>query len=344
MDGPHGGMRVSHGTREFVALDHLKRLREAPIDLVALFAVIIGFDFAIAVGPTGGAVRVLFGLLLVTFAPGYLVVSILSPEDRQRLPLLETPDKRFARDRLERIALAVAISFMLGPLFGLGLAALGISYTSDLVLVLLNTLLVFGIIVAAYRRLQVPPEQRFSVTVHRRVLSSILAEFRKPTVHGVLNLVLLAVVVAAAATMAFAIAAPQDGEQTTSLALLGENESGSLVAGDYPRTLTADGNESFVVEVTNREGERTSYTVVATLQRVEPNGTAVTAQRELTRFQGTVDAGQQWRQTHTVEPTLTGQRLRLVYLLYEDDAPANPDIESAYRSVYVWVSVSSGTV
>jgi len=46
---------------------------------------------------------------------------------------------------------------------------------------------------------------------------------------------------------------------------------------------------------------------------------------------------------HTVAPTLPGERLRLVYLLYKGDPPAEPTVENAYREVHLWVNVSEGT-
>jgi uncharacterized membrane protein len=42
-----------------------------------------------------------------------------------------------------------------------------------------------------------------------------------------------------------------------------------------------------------------------------------------------------------VTPTLTGQRLRLAYLLYRGSPPPDPTVENAYREVHLWINVSA---
>ena len=37
---------------------------------------------------------------------------------------------------------------------------------------------------------------------------------------------------------------------------------------------------------------------------------------------------------------MTGERLRLAFLLYDGPVPAAPGVESAYRETHLWVNVS----
>jgi uncharacterized membrane protein len=51
--------------------------------------------------------------------------------------------------------------------------------------------------------------------------------------------------------------------------------------------------------------------------------------------------GETWTEEYGITPTMEGERLRLVFLLYEGEPPANPTLENAYRSSRLWVNVSA---
>jgi uncharacterized membrane protein len=42
-----------------------------------------------------------------------------------------------------------------------------------------------------------------------------------------------------------------------------------------------------------------------------------------------------------VTPELTGDRMRLTYMLYRGAPPATPTTDNAYRELHLWVNVSS---
>jgi len=88
-----------------------------------------------------------------------------------------------------------------------------------------------------------------------------------------------------------------------------------------------------------------NYTVVVALQavRFRNNSSGVMRQERLGRFQTRLSHNETWQRNHTIEPTMTGERLRLVYLLYEGAAPSQPTVENAYREVHLWVNVSEGS-
>jgi uncharacterized membrane protein len=94
--------------------------------------------------------------------------------------------------------------------------------------------------------------------------------------------------------------------------------------------------------VGNHEHESVSYTVIVLAQdvAVENNSTTVLAEQQLRRFQPTVADNETWQRQHTVAPTLTGDTVRLTYLLYRGPPPADPTIDNAYREVHLWVTVT----
>jgi uncharacterized membrane protein len=125
----------------------------------------------------------------------------------------------------------------------------------------------------------------------------------------------------------------------TEASLLTANENGELVAADYQTKLTAGQPADYVLAIDNQEGEVTQYTVVVEMQRIE-DGDAVLS-KEVKRLQNTVPHNETWLARHQVSSELLGDDLRLTYLIYRGEAPDTLTRESAYRSLSLWVDVSS---
>lgn len=294
-------------------------------------------------------VRTGLGLGFVLFAPGYVLVAVLFPG-------AGTPETgggsrstttRSGVDGPERLVLSVGTSVALAALTSLvlGLVRGGIGTAS--VFLVLGTLTLVGLVPAARRRLQVPPGRRFHPGVGAAIdrLRSGLLEPATP-LDATLNValvVLLVVVLVSVGT-----GAPETGEddgRLTEFYLLAPDENGTYVPEAYPSSLAADGTDLAVV-IDNQERERRTYTVVVVIQRVsEPGGAmTVTGEAELDRFRQTLAAGETARIRHTITPpSMTGRDLRLVYLLYVDDPPADPTVENAYRELHLWVDVPASS-
>jgi uncharacterized membrane protein len=110
------------------------------------------------------------------------------------------------------------------------------------------------------------------------------------------------------------------------------------------------------VGIGNHEHRATEYTVVATLQRVDtrrageasvndstgPGNVSISVleAEELARFDPELEHDEAWLREHDVTPTLSGENLRLTYLLYRGSLPEEPGVGNAYREVNLWVNVS----
>jgi len=116
------------------------------------------------------------------------------------------------------------------------------------------------------------------------------------------------------------------------------------VADNYPTEFQQGESQSLIVGIGNQEHEQVQYTVVVQLQRVQRvgNETQVQERSELQRFQPTVGHNETWQQQHQVTPDMSGERLRLQYLLYRDEPAGTPEQSSAYREVHLWVNVTQG--
>jgi uncharacterized membrane protein len=158
-----------------------------------------------------------------------------------------------------------------------------------------------------------------------------------------MNVLLAVAVVVALGGVSYATAVPGNEERFTEFYLLAEEADGDLVAAGYPTEFEAGDPRSQYVGLTNREGETVAYTVLVQIQRVRVTNDSVQVREreELRRFTPEVSDGETWRRNHTVAPTMTGERLRLTYLLYRDAPPADPTVGNAYQHTYTWVNVSA---
>jgi uncharacterized membrane protein len=155
---------------------------------------------------------------------------------------------------------------------------------------------------------------------------------------GVLGVVLTAALLVTAAG-AVGLVADEAGDtgSATELYVLGQNESGDLVAGSYPSELTVDEPVTLGVGVGTVGTDGLDGTVVVRLERVSTQGETVTVEEStlLDRFPVQVAAGERTVTRHTVRPPVAGERLRLTYRLYDAGG------EQPLRRVQLWVTVQA---
>ena len=157
-----------------------------------------------------------------------------------------------------------------------------------------------------------------------------------------MNVLLAASILLAVGAVGFAVMVPPDGEQFTEFYLLTEDDDGELVAANYPEEFELGESQPVVVGIENSEGETVEYTVVVQLQEVEVvgNETNVLQREEIDRINSPAIADNgTWQYRHDIQPTMTGSELRLQYLLYKGEPPAEPTLENSYRDVHLWIDV-----
>jgi len=210
--------------------------------------------------------------------------------------------------------------------------------------------------VDARRRWALPVADRFSVP-YRSWIDSGRRELFEPETRldGALNVLLVVSVLLAVGSVAYAVAVPPQGEQFSEFYLLTENDEGELVADGYPTEFVRGESAPVVVGIGNNEYESTEYTVVVELQRVEAVGGGnlsvanatenatteiqVVERERLGELSAQLAHNETWQQSHELSPTLTGENLRVQYLLYRGEPPAEPTRDNAYRSLHLWVDV-----
>ena len=369
-------------------------VRTLPADLAAVLALVLLTNAAVLAPLIRETpLRIPLGLAFVLFVPGYAFIAALFPEAGES-PTGDgwedgptdagesaapdddsaTPDDgllagvgRSGIDGIERVALAFGLSIALVPLIGLVLNFTPWGIRLVPIMLAVSGFTVAATVVAAVRRWELPPDERFRVP-YRAWIAAGRAEVFGPETRtdAVLNVLLAASVVLALGAVSFAIMVPPAGEQFSALYVLTEDDDGELVAGDYPTELTAGESAEIVVGVDNREHDTVAYTLVLVEQQVafedgvdsgdagdpvvdanetdgdDPAavGLEVVDQNELDRFEPTLAHNESWLHPHAVEPTFTGENVRLVWLLFPDgEVPAEPSTDDTEYWVHLWVDV-----
>jgi uncharacterized membrane protein len=298
-------------------------------------------------------IRIVVALLVALFVPGYALIAALFPEcgppvsKETAVPPTEagSDTQPSGIDVLERLVLSFGASIAVVPLVGLVLNFTPWGLRLVPILVGLTIVTVLLTILAAVRRTRLPSEEQFDPRPVRWLVSELrgLAAPEDRT-DALLNVLLVVSVLLAVGSVAYAVSDPAPEEEFTEFYLLTENETGDLVAANYPTNFTTGESQSIVVGIGNEEGGQERYTVVTQLQAVEiGDGTvAVTDARELDRFSRELSDGASVNLTREITPReLTGERLRVQFLLYRGQVPDTPDPSSAYRETHLWVNVTA---
>lgn len=323
-------------------------LRGLPSDLVAVALLTLLVNAAVFVPSLRGTpLQTVLGLVFVIVVPGYALVSALFPEaDQSTFRTGEDPHAFRATDRwdisgVERAALSLGSSIAIVPLVGIGLNFTPWGIQLVPIMAVLSGFTLSATAVALARRLVLAPDERFQVRLLPHL--SWLDGVRSPDTRfgALLNLTLFVGILVAAGSVGFALATPSPADATTEFYLLTENDDGELVAADYPEELVAGDPASLTVGIDNMEFEQVDYTVVVQLQEVErtDDGVRVLERRQLDRFEASLDGEERWRRAHEITPTMTGEDLRIQYLLYRGEPPDDPTAETAYRTLHLWVDV-----
>lgn len=287
------------------------------------------------VNPLGPG-RVVVGGAFVLLGPGYALTAALFPREESAVA---GTGGRLTLSGLERLVCALGLSIVTVPLLVLFLnyTAWGITPSSVVLTLLWFVLGVTG--VAAVRRLRVPESERYRLPIGDAVTEI--------TGTGPATAVIGALFVLSLAVAGTALATTDGGQQYTEFYLLSQDdETGDIVADDYPETISPAGSEPVYVGIENMEGRQMTYTVLVEFHRIDTadGERSVTARWREARYETQLRDGAGNGTAVRVSPpeSTAGDRLRLTVLLYKGSPGEAPRIASAYRSVHVWVDVPAG--
>ncbi|WP_158217307.1 DUF1616 domain-containing protein [Halorubrum sp. Ib24] len=300
--------------------------------------------------PEGSAVRLVAAGTALLFLPGYALTLAVFPGSRTEENEARTPlNRRYfesamsSLDPFERLALAVGFSVCLMPIYGFVVEMTGAAYDSWTVIGLVSAATTLFTALAAIRY-RISPTQIDPPSPFAYLAETVADEVSAPTPgKRALNVAVVVMLVIATATVTVAMASPAESPEYTTAVLLTETDDGELVAAGYPDRLQAGETADLVFRVENRESLAVTYEVVVQLQRVSDDGT-VTEVSIRDQFEQTVDPGSAWEQDHRVTSDMSGERLRLAYLIYKGESPAEPTLSNSYRNLTLWVGTEGSGV
>lgn len=323
------------------------------LDLLAILAY-TGVAAVAAMGAVGGVLRAALVVPLVVFVPGYAVIAAVYPrrDGTANIPTFDDstqPPERYAVSGTERFVLSAVVSVAIVPM------AAAVANFTPMKITLFPVLMgVVGVtalftLLAAISRLRVSAEERFAIAPSSL---GLLVEGLFGPRHDdgstvrILNVVLVVAILLVGASGAFAATQQPKSEQFTEMYLVTDEPGGEGSPPSYTSDLTKGQAQSYTVSITNQEGRQVDYTAVVQLQRVKTtdggDSVQVTGADQLDTFGKTLAPGEQYNHTHEVAPTATGDNLRIVYLLYTGNPPANPTVQNADYVMKMPVNVSGG--
>ena len=300
-------------------------IRETPYDLIICVILALTLVALISFFPDS-LPRQILGLVFVLFLPGYAATAALFPENEQI-------------DGIERVALSFGLSIAIVPLIGLALNFTPWGIRLDPILASVSAFIVASSLVAWYRRMRLPADERFAIVVDVKV------DFRgMPLVDKLLTIGIVIMLVASVIVLAWAITTPRVGERFTQLAILGPGG----MATDYPRNLTVGQDAKVLLSIKSFEHRSQNYTLMIVLTNSTDNSTAATQYsinwsqtNGLAPHLGivqnfTLQHLQFYNQTFDFDVTAPGT-WKLQFLLYTEGQPLT---QSAYREVHLWLNIA----
>ena len=307
--------------------------RTIPYDLAACYAWLAATLLSIYLpGVNGTFLRVVFGIPVILFIPGYALIAALFPAAKDI-------------DGIERIALSFGLSIAVVPLIGLALNYTPWGIRLDPIVISLTIFTLCMCCAAQYRRARVPAAERYTVPFGA-MRQSVTAEFfpkETTRLDRILSIVLLIAILAAVATTVYVIVVPKEGEKFTEFFILGKDQK----AADYPTRLVVGENSSLSIGIGNHEYRNITYTVETYLVSMSfderTNTSSLQAMDRLGRFTVPVSHNQTRIIPYGIVPSKTGYN-RIEFLLFNDTVPSDRTtgmdrINRSYRDLHLWVTV-----
>jgi uncharacterized membrane protein len=257
---------------------------------------------------TSGVLRIIFGLCLVLFFPGYSLLSALFPGKGDL-------------SGIERVALSFGLSIAIVPLVGLILNYTPWGIRLYAILIAITIFIFAAAAIAWQRQRRLPSQERFEVT-----FTVALPQWAgMSNLDKGLSIGLVVAIVAALGCLGYVIANPKQGEKFTEFYILGPEGK----AENYPQQVMVGEEAKVILGIVNHEHQLLSYRVEIKINGVKNKeiGTGILAHEE------------KWERVVRFIPEEVGVKQRVEFWLYKDDA-LQPYLEEPLH-LYINVNNSS---
>lgn len=278
-----------------------------PMDILLIIILTILTAAFVLIPPLNETfIRIILGILLVLFIPGYSLIAAIFP-------------KKGDLESIERVALSFGLSIAVTPLMGLILNYTPWGIRLDPILICITAFTLVMCLIAFVRRRRLPDEEKYSVKFGD-FLDDIRGSFKgKSQTERILSIILIISIILAISTTVYIIVKPKEGEKFTEFYILGPEGK----ASNYPTNLTQGQTGSVIIGVVNHEYSTQNYQLV-----VKVNGTT------LKNDTITLTNNQKMEIPFNFTAGTSGPK-KMEYLLFK-----LPDQENPYRSLHLWLNIS----
>jgi len=263
-------------------------------------------------------IRIILGLPLVLFLPGYALIAAVFP-------------RKDDLDAIERIALSFGLSIAITPLLGLALNYTPFGIRLSPILIVLSVFTISLALGAYVRRSRIPEEDRFVVDFDEFkdfLLAQVFFSKKKKCIDRILTVVLIISIILAISMTVYVIITPKEGEKFTEFYVLGSNGT----ASDYPTNLKVGEEGEVIIGIVNHEYANVTYRLEVRLNRGVIDEKSVELMHNET-----------WESPFTFKTTRAGEDQKLEFLLFKNpfnkSVYGKEDKEEVYRSLHLWVDV-----
>jgi uncharacterized membrane protein len=267
--------------------------------IVALLFVIIAFL-------PNNIVRIVLGLPVVLFFPGYTLLASLFP-------------RKDNLSDIERFALSFGLSIAVVPLLALVLNYLPWGIRLYPILIALFIFIFAMSVIGWYRNRKLLQEERIALHIYIR-LPSLSHLWSSQTLRDkIITVVLIVFIIGAICGLVYVARQPRNVEKFTEFYIL--NDAGQVES--YPGTINLGQSVKVILGVINHENETTTYKIEITLggKNIQPHDPF------------TLNAEQKQEQEITITPFEPGDKQELEFLLYKGDSL------DVYESLHLWLDV-----
>lgn len=282
---------------------------------LALILIITAIAIVVVLAPSASVIipRAIVGLLLIFFAPGYVLLAAVFPQKE-------------SITNVERVLFSLVFSVIFVGGIGLLLSYSQLGLSLAPLIASMSIFVVIGTCAAYVRRRSLSSEQPFVVSVPRVSDMRRARPLREVTgtLDKMLVVVLILFIVTSLVATVYLVVVPYSGQPYTELYVLSPDGK----AQDYPSQFRLGEEQSVILGVTNHEQRAVEYTLVTSLNGTRGSSTLSTERFKLTN-------NQNWEQTVAIRPDQTGTNLKLSFLLY-----TNNDT-SPLQMTHLWVNVTA---
>ncbi|MDO9334316.1 MAG: DUF1616 domain-containing protein [Dehalococcoidales bacterium] len=250
--------------------------------------------------------RIILGLPLVLFFPGYTLLAALFP-------------RTGGLNNIERFALSFGLSIAVVPLIGLALNYTPWGIRLYPILISLSIFSFSMSVIGWYRSRRLPPDETIAFLINFKVPSVSQMWSSQSLRDKIITVVLVVMIIGAIGTLVYVVNQPRHVEQFTEFYVL--NAEGK--AENYPSTVFLGQSVEVILGIINHEHEATDYRIEIVI-----DGESIGQVGPVS-----LDADETWEQAVTATPKQKGDKQKLEFLLYKNTGA------DVYESLHLWIEV-----